>query len=317
MDGAPLGYLQTHGPAADPVTQLGWGLLGVSVAVIVIVGALLLGALWHRRAPLPPDADGRPPLTRDPRAARWISIGVSISSLVLLGCTVWIFTTLAAVARAPAARLTLDVVAHQWWWEVRYAGEGGTPAFDTANEIHIPVGEPVRLRLAGDDVIHSFWVPQLAGKTDVIPGVANTAWLQANAPGDYLGQCGEYCGAQHAHMRLDVIAEAPADFAAWRAQQAAAAADGGAAMRGRAVFDQRCGVCHRVRGTDAGGALGPDLTHLMSRRRIAAGTLPNDRAHLMAWIADAQAFKPGARMPRLALSGDELAAVVDYLNTLH
>jgi cytochrome c oxidase subunit 2 len=118
-------------------------------------------------------------------------------------------------------------------------------------------------------------------------------------------------------MRLDVIAEAPADFAAWRAQQAAAAADGGAAARGRAVFDQRCGVCHRVRGTDAGGALGPDLTHLMSRRRIAAGTLPNDRAHLMAWIADAQAFKPGARMPRLALSGDDLAAVVDYLHTLH
>lgn len=313
---APMTYLRSFGPAADPVTQLGWGLLTVSVLVVAILAALLLGAILRKRPQAARDAAGWPPVRRDSGGLNWIYLGVGLSIIVLFGCALWMFTTLAAVARPPIEpKLTLEVTGHQWWWEVRYRSADVARTFTVANEIHIPVGAPVRIRLASADVIHSFWVPQLAGKIDAIPGQTNTTWLQADKAGVYRGQCTGYCGLQHAHMALEVSADAPADFEAWWDSQLKDATT--VASQGQQVFVARCGVCHAVRGSGALGILGPDLTHLMSRRTLAAGTLANKPGNLAGWIADAQAVKPGCLMPSLTLSGPELTAVVGYLETLH
>jgi len=238
----------------------------------------------------------------------------------LLVCAVWNATTLSAVA-APhkPATLTIEVTAHQWWWELKYPGESPAQVMVTANEIHIPVGEPVRLKLDSDDVIHSFWIPQLAGKTDVIPGQTNYAWLQADAAGRYRGQCGEYCGMQHAHMALYVVAEDRNHFDAWRKQQSSDAPSPGSsqAAQGSAVFQTHCAVCHTVRGAGGtAGILGPDLTHLMGRATIASGLLENNTGNLHGWIANPQGLKPGTRMPQMDLSPADLHAAVAYLQTL-
>lgn len=316
MNDLPMSYLRTFGPAGDPTTRLGWGLGLVSLAVMAIVAALLLAGVLRRRGPASPRALAT---DRDAGGMAWIYLGVGVSAVVLVACMVWTLLTLSAVAMpAHAAELTLQVQAHQWWWDVRYRGHAPSELFDTANEIHIPVGQPVRLELASDDVIHSFWVPSLAGKTDVIPGQTNVMWLQADRPGTYRGQCGEYCGAQHAHMAMTVVAQSPADFAAWAAQQRrpAEAPVADAARHGQQVFVAHCAACHTVRGAGAGGILGPDLTHVAGRRTIGAGLLPNTPGNLAGWIADAPALKPGTRMPSLTLSGSELSAVVAYLDTL-
>jgi cytochrome c oxidase subunit 2 len=239
---------------------------------------------------------------------------------VVIGCVIGTLFTFAAVAMpAHAADLTLEVTGWQWWWSVRYRSAEPARIFTAANEIHIPVGRPVRIELTSHDVIHSFWIPHLGGKMDVIPGQTNVMWLQADHAGTYRGQCAEYCGAQHAHMAMYVVADTPQDYLAWlRGQLADAAPPRSQAVRhGEESFVAHCAACHAVRGTSAGGILGPDLTHLMSRRTIAAGLLPNTPGNLAAWIADAQALKPGSRMPTLALSGPDLSAVVSYLQTLH
>jgi cytochrome c oxidase subunit 2 len=173
----------------------------------------------------------------------------------------------------------------------------------------------VRIKLASDDVIHSFWVPQLAGNMDAIPGLTNETWIEADRPGLYRGQCTEYCGAEHARMGLVLVAEAPADFRAWWAHQLAAPAPG-AAPAGRQAFGMHCGGCHAVRGTDAAGSLGPDLSHLMNRGTIASGMYPNNPAMLARWITDPQSLKPGALMPAPALSAAERTAVESYLEAL-
>ncbi len=314
---APMSYLRTFGPAGDPATRLGHGLGIVSIAVMVVITVLLLAAIYRRRAPPANTRDLA--VSRDEGGVAWIYIGVGISTVVLVVCMVWTFYTVAAVAMpAKAADLTLEVTASQWWWNVRYGRRDAARVFEVANEIHIPVGKPVRLELSSADVIHSFWVPQLVGKTDVIPGQTNVMWLQADQAGTYRGQCGEYCGAQHAHMALFVVADAPEQYQAWEARQLADAAPPTTerVRSGAQTFVAHCGACHRVRGTEAGGILGPDLTHLMSRKTIAAGVLPNTPDNLAAWIADAQASKPGSRMPTLALSVPDLAAVLAYLDTL-
>jgi cytochrome c oxidase subunit 2 len=192
---------------------------------------------------------------------------------------VWTLLTLAAIAGPPAhPGLVLDVTGRQWWWQVRYAASKPTNTFETANEIHIPVGVPVLARLHGADVIHSFWVPQLSGKTDAIPGQTNTSWMQADTPGRYLGQCAEFCGYQHARMQFEVVADTQEDFDRWvSAQRKAAAVPAKPEQtRGLALVEYRCGLCHRVRGTEAGAISAPDLTHLMTRRTLAAGTLVNN-----------------------------------------
>jgi cytochrome c oxidase subunit 2 len=316
---SPMSYMQTFGPAGDPVTRLNWGLTGISIAVSIIIGLLVLLAIFRKRPPAQPDAQGRLPLGRGGKGLSWIYIGVGISAVILFGTTIWNAVTLAAVTKPPVQPdITVEITAHQWWWEARYDSDEPSRVFVTANEIHIPVGKPVLIKLASADVIHSFWVPRLAGKTDVIPGQSGLTWLQADRPGVYRGQCGEYCGAQHAHMALYVVAEEPAQFDRWRASQlqSASSVSSGLPLHGQDTFMLRCGVCHTVRGTSAHGRLGPDLTHLMSRDKIASGTLDNNRGSLSAWVADPQAFKPGTRMPRVLLQPQELQDVVAYLETL-
>ena len=315
----PLSYLRSFGPAADPITKLGWGLITISLLVTAIIAALLLMAIFRRRDKATLDAQGHLPVGRGVNGMLWIYIGVGISTVVLFASAVWTIFTIAAVAspsRTPV--LTLDVTAHQWWWEVRYRSDEPARIFTTANEIHIPTGEPVRINLATTDVIHSFWVPQLAGKMDIIPGQNNSTWIQADKAGDYTGQCAEYCGAQHAHMAFHVIAQTPDEFSAWRQQQVAAAAtpQSETLRQGQNVFLMRCSVCHAVRGTLAGGNLGPDLTHVASRRTIAAGLLANNAATDAAWILGAQILKPGCSMPSLPLSTLDLTTVVAYLGSL-
>ena len=313
----PMAYTATFGPSGDPVTRLGWGLGIVSVLVCLIVGVLLLWAIGRRR----PRVDDPHALAvhRDAGGMSWVYIGVGLSTAVLVGCAVWTMFTVAAVAMpARAADTTVQITAAQWWWRARYQSPDPARIFTTANEIHIPAGRPVRFELSSTDVIHSFWIPQLGGKMDVIPGQTNVMWLQADKAGLYRGQCGEYCGAQHAHMAMWVVADEPEAYRAWTERQLQPADEVASTelRSGQAAFVARCAACHTVRGTSAGGILGPDLTHLMSRGTLAAGLLPNTPGNLGAWIANSQALKPGSRMPSMALAGSELSAIVAYLNTL-
>ena len=314
---APMTYMRTYGPAADPVTSLGWGLTIICSLVVALIGVLVLIATLRARV-----ARGllsTIPIAHPGGGLRWIYIGTGLSTLVLFALVVWTMFTLAAVASAPERpAFTIEIRAHQWWWEARYIDDASDRTFLTANELHIPIGKPVQLRLIGDDVIHSFWIPALAGKTDVIPGQTNSAWLEATQGGTFRGQCTEYCGAQHAHMAEFVIAESEADFDSWWTRQLADAPAPASklAVLGETIFLARCAACHAVRGTGAGGIVGPDLTHLMSRRTLGAGTVPNDPESLTRWIANAQAVKPGCRMPSLDLSHDDLGAVTSYVQTL-
>jgi cytochrome c oxidase subunit 2 len=221
-------------------------------------------------------------------------------------------------AKLPADALKVRIVGHQWWWEIHYPDHGVV----TANELHLPVSardqrRPTALTLESADVIHSFWVPQLAGKTDVIPNRANAMWVEPYATGTYLGNCAEYCGTQHAKMMLRVIVESPEDFAKWIASQKAAVVNDPAVSAGRDLFLKTAGVnCHRVDGTVAVGVFGPDLTRLMTRETIAAGAAPNTPEHLRAWVKDPQTIKPGCHMPDMQLREDEVTQIVAYLKTL-
>lgn len=219
----------------------------------------------------------------------------------------------------PLDPLDVRVTAKQWWWEVTYLGPDPSTHFTTANELVLPLGRPARIELRTADVIHSLWIPALNGKEDLVPGRANEIVMTPRRTGRYRGQCAEFCGLQHAHMALDVEVEAPAAFARWRQAQLAAAAPPATptAAAGQRVFlSTACATCHAIRGTTAGSVAGPDLTHLASRRTLAAGALPMNRAALAAWIADPQAAKPGTDMPAVPLPPDELTAVVDYLMEL-
>lgn len=240
-------------------------------------------------------------------------LGWVLAALVYM---LWVLATVASPPRQPA--LTITVTAYDWWWKVDY-GESGAQHLTTANEIHIPVGEPVQVNLKSADVIHAFWLPELAGKTQNIPSQINRQWVEADHPGVYRGQCTQYCGAQHAHMAFEVVAQSQQDYDAWFAAQArnASLPTDPAASRGQRVFMGRCAGCHTVRGTDAAGVQAPDLTHLQSRRLIAAGTMPNTPRNLMDWIVHAQEIKPQALMPDIRLSDQDGQALAAYLAILH
>ncbi|CAN7611528.1 cytochrome c oxidase subunit II [Trinickia sp. LjRoot230] len=317
MKAAPLEYLaHAAGPASAPTERLEWALIALVVTVMLVVAVLLIVALARRR---PPGQGER--IGAEAGGMAWIYVGTGVSSLALFVVLVYVMTTLESVASpAKAPALTIDVTAYDWWWKVEYPDpDDGSRRFATANEIHIPVGVPVEVKLRSADVIHAFWVPQLAGKTETIPGQVNEQWIQADAPGIYRGQCSQFCGAQHAHMAFEVIAQPEAEFEAWsRAQMRDAAPDGGepAVVAGRHLFGERCAGCHAVRGTDAAGMQAPDLTHLGSRRLIAAGQLTNTADHQLDWIEHAQRIKPDSLMPSIALSASEAVAVSAYLTTL-
>jgi cytochrome c oxidase subunit 2 len=213
----------------------------------------------------------------------------------------------------PAQALEVTVLGRQWWWEFRYP----TLGVATANELHLPAGRPVVLRLEGPDVIHSFWVPRLGGKRDVVPGRSNQLVFTPDVAGEYWGQCAEFCGASHANMRMRVIVDTPDAFARWvTTQQATPPAPSGPAAAGKAIFASRgCVGCHTIRGVSA-GVLGPDLTTFGSRTTLGAGLLPNTPANVAAWVKDPGALKPGVKMPALGLTDGEARAVARYLTSL-
>ena len=310
----PLSIFSTASDAAARVSTLTWFMTILSVVIFAGVMAIMfLAAARHRHH----SALG---VDMTDRSHAWIIWGGTVMpGIVLLA----IFIVGLGAMRLPVvphrSDLTIRVIGHQWWWELSYDGVSGA-RFETANELHIPVGRPVRLLLTSADVIHSFWVPQLQGKLDLIPGDTNELYLDARRADTFDGTCAEYCGAQHAHMRLAVIAEDTATFRAWIIRQSGAAEQprDSTTMSGQQVFmNAACVACHTVRGTPARGTTAPDLTHLGSRQTLAAGTLPNTLGHLEGWIANPQALKPGTLMPTLrTLTGPDLRALAAYVSSL-
>jgi cytochrome c oxidase subunit 2 len=306
--------LDPAGPQAARIGELWWLMLWVCTAIYGLVLIVLLWGSFRRRA----QAAADPGTER--RVTRWVGGATAVSAVILLGFLVASVATGNSLNSLVSPRaLEIELTGFQWWWRVEYADPTPSQRVITANEIHIPVGRPVHLRLASRDVIHSFWVPELHGKRDLIPGRPSELWLRADRPGVFRGQCAEFCGWQHAHMALLVIAEPEDRFAAWLESQRRPAAEPATALqqRGKAVFEsQACPLCHAIQGTGAGASAGPDLTHLAGRRTLAAGTLRNSRGNLAGWILDPQSVKPGNRMPAVSLGSDDLQALLDYLEAL-
>lgn len=313
----PLGMFAPAGTGASQISPLLWGLMWLSVIVVFVIAVAVVAGVSRgaSRERNPVDV----PVTRDGNGLMWIFVGVGVSTVVLMGFIGWTMVTMAQMISPPnQPSLTINVAARQWWWEVAYEANRAGSVFRTANEIHIPVGEPVAFKLTSPDVIHSFWVPALGGKTDVIPGRVNTTWLLAEKPGIYRGQCAEYCGLQHSWMGFYVVAQTPGEFRAWRARQEepALAPNADELQTGLNQFVARCGKCHSVSGTRARGNKGPDLTHVMSRTSLAAALLHNSPGNLAGWIAHPQGLKPGALMPDIDMSGPEFQAILKYVQTL-
>jgi cytochrome c oxidase subunit 2 len=311
--------LEPAGPQAADLFSLTSLLTWVCVAVFVTVMAFLLMALVRRRPDLP-DREEIPVAARR-RFTAFVTVGLGLTALVLFGFLIAALRTdrrMAAAEGGPDV-VTIRITGKQWWWEIQYEDNEPSSVFTTANEIHIPVGRPIHLKLQTADVIHSLWIPSLQGKKDMIPGRENNLWLTVDRPGEYAGQCAEFCGLQHAHMSLLVVAEPNEQFEAWKNQQRASAASPptDSARRGRDVFlGSTCVMCHAVQGTPAGSRAGPDLTHLASRRTLGAASLPNNRDNLTAWVLDPASVKPGTRMPSHKFSPDDLHALLDYLEAL-
>ena len=303
-----------QGPAARSIAHLGWALLVMCGVVYVVVIAVFLWALARRRQ----ETDMAPETTA--RLRRNV-IAASSATVVILVALVFVSVVAGRGLTSPsgAGAITVDVIGHQWWWDFRYHDVTPSDWVTSPNELHIPVGVPVVLKAQSTDVIHSFWVPNLHGKRDLIPGEVTNTWIQADTPGVYRGQCAEFCGHQHAHMSFVVVAEPMDKFLAWIGHQRQPAAEPATdeARRGHDVFMQGpCVLCHTIQGTPAGSHVGPDLTHVGSRLSIAAGTLPNTRGHLGGWIANSQSVKPGNRMPPNALTPEDLQAVLAYVRSL-
>jgi cytochrome c oxidase subunit 2 len=303
-------------PVFQPASPQAHVILDLFVAILILCGVILLivtaaiaYCLMRFRAQ---------PGAQEPRQIvgnRNLEVLWTVIPILLV---VWIFVlTARAMHRSdpdPAdEQPDLIVVGHQWWWEARYPKSGAI----TANEIHIPTGRRLLLRLEAADVIHDFWVPQLARKMDMVPGHPNSIWLQADRPGTYLGACAEFCGAQHAWMRLFVIAQRPVDFDIWQRQQARPAPSGQPAGQGAQLFlTMTCANCHAIRGTPALAQVAPDLTHLADRQTIAAGLLSNTATNLQRWLKDPQDFKASCLMPNLQLTDSQAAALASYLESL-
>lgn len=307
--------LEPRGSAAEELHGLFWLFTITCTAVWGAVLLVLAAALWRRRRPAMEAQQAR----SERRSAFAVGLAAVATVLIITGLTFASYLATRGIAEEHPDALTIRVRGYQWWWEVAYAGPSPSQTFLTANELRLPAGRPVRLELAAADVIHSFWVPNLAGKQDMIPGRENVLVFTPREPGTYRAQCAEFCGIQHARMALLIVVEAPEDFERWREAQTAEAAQPETPDEeaGRKVLEGKaCAACHTVRGTAAAGRLGPDLTHVGSRQTIAAGMLPTTRGSLAAWIADPQTIKPGNNMPMVPLTADELQAVSAYLARL-
>lgn len=318
--------LDPASPSAESIRNLFGLVAAITVGILILVEGVLITALLRnrRRASVtdtePPQVYGSTPIEVAWTAAPALIVFVLI---LLAGRVLWDVRPDPDRPPPGAKPLHVTVVGHQWWWEYRYESyDGRELGFVTANELHMPVSEdgtprPVYVKLQSADVCHSFWVPRLGGKTDLIPGRTTTKWLQTDTPGVYHGQCAEFCGTQHANMLIRVVAESPAEFEKWLAAEAAPAAESPAAAAGKAAFQSlACVNCHTVRGTTAKGTFGPDLTHLMARATLASGMVPNNPDNLRRWVHNPQQVKPGCLMPAFALDNRRLDLVVDYLTTL-
>jgi cytochrome c oxidase subunit II len=310
--------LEPRSHQSHVIANLFWYMMGGAwIGLALVVGLLILARVRANRRGFGSDTEGLKP---SERPGWYVVVGMGIVVPILLLSALFIVSNLFVIrtteepAKA-ATKLTVQVIGHQWWWEVRYPEAGAV----TANEIHIPVRTPVRLEVKTVDVIHSFWVPELNRKIDTDPGKTNAIELDAQTVGRYRGQCAEFCGAQHAHMSMYVFVDTPAAFQRWLTRQAkpAAAPTGSLAQRGLQVFTNgSCSTCHAIRGTSASGDVGPDLTHVAGRTTLAAVTIPNDEQDLRDWIRHAQRIKPENQMPNIDLSSADLDAVTAYLRGL-
>jgi cytochrome c oxidase subunit II len=310
--GGRQSILTPHSKQTHVISVLWWWML--AAAAIVFLGMVgLLGVAFVRRR-----TSGLPIFGENEQISSGlvIAFGIVVPLVVLL--VLFGASDIYAIrySQAPAAastRLTVDVVGRQWWWEISYPGTQAV----TANEMHIPTGTRVQVVATTGDVIHSLWVPQLARKIDMIPGVQNRILMQTSAAGRYLGQCSEFCGLAHARMRLTVVAEAPAEFRAWLAKMQRPATIAPGSSAGDKLFMSRgCGGCHELRGTEATGRIGPDLTHLATRSSLAAETISNTPHELAEWIRNPQGIKPGNHMPNLGLSSSEASQLASFLEEL-
>jgi cytochrome c oxidase subunit II len=305
--------LDPRGFGAREVAELWWIIFGLGTAVFVVVTALLLFVVYRRRVNRSEEEVDLEEVSGTP----WIlGGGIVVPFIILMVTYGFSLNTLTKLSNPPQPPVvTIEVLGHRWWWEVRYPEYG----IVTANEIVIPAGRPVEILLSSDNVIHSFWVPQLHGKLDMTPGRVDSMWLQAERPGVYRGLCAEFCGLQHSKMQFLVIAQEPDEFNTWlaRQQQPAPEPVDDLTFRGQQVFfSAACVYCHTIRGTPATGVLGPDLTHLASRRTLAAAVIENNRGNLAGWIVDPQNVKPGNLMPPTPLDAADLQALLAYLGTL-
>ncbi len=321
--------LEPAGVQAARIHSLYWAFVWVCTVVWFVVMFFLLAAAArsHARGTAKPKEE-RPDLApdgaRERRMGAVVGGAVAVTAVTLIVLMVSEFATarsLTSLARGTSDDnpVSIAVTAHQWWWEVQYQDKTPSNIITTANEIHIPVGRPVTIQLRSPDVIHSFWVPNLHGKKDIVPGHPATIWLRADRAGVFNGQCAEFCGHQHANMRFVVVAEPQAEFDKWLDAQRQPAPEPQTAMqqRGKQVFlGTSCAMCHSVSGTPAFGRVGPNLTHVAGRRLLAAGAVPNRPGHIAGWIIDPQKIKPGVRMPQHALSPEDLRALLEYIETL-
>jgi cytochrome c oxidase subunit II len=316
--------LAPQGPQAASIARWFWISFALAVAVFVAFCVILFLAFRRARRI---EQRGEQNDLRASHGKRLVVLGgVAVPTVILLTLLVLSGFTdrgLARLGREPGANpLTIRIIGHQFWWEIRYTDRANPHReFTTANELHVPAGRPVRLILESRDVIHSFWVPNLHGKIDLIPGRTNDIVLRADSAGVYRGQCAEFCGVQHARMGMLLIAHPAGEFAAWWDRQLRPHARPDSAhatlLRGHDVFMANgCAVCHAIRGTDAHGRVAPDLSYFGERRTIAAATLPNTRGHLGGWIGNPQGVKPGSFMPAVSLSGEDLQSLIDYLHSL-
>jgi cytochrome c oxidase subunit 2 len=320
LDPGSYNILHPAAPQGGHIEWLYWVIFWICfvVYVLMIIGYTRAAAKSKSDAiyPLPVFED-----KEGDQRAKW-AVGTAVAVTVV---TLFVVLVLSVVTGKKAAGLssknpvTIQIIGHQWWWEVVYPNPQADQTVTTANEIHVPVNTPVVVLTNSTDVIHSFWAPNITGKRDLLPGYSSAFWFNIQQPGTYRGQCAEFCGLQHAHMGFSIIAQSVDDFQAWEQQQLKPAPEptNDETKRGREVFLTRaCLMCHTIRGTDAGARMGPDLTHLASRNMIAAETLPNTRGALAGWILDPQRIKPGAEMSPNSLAPDDLQALLAYLQTL-
>ncbi|MBV9959606.1 MAG: cytochrome c oxidase subunit II [Acidobacteria bacterium] len=318
--GNPSGTTNIFRPLSQPaqeVQELSLLVIAICTVIFLVVAGLLAYTIIRFRQRAGDEASEPPQIYGSNQIEMaWTVLPILIVFVLILVTSRSIANIQNREASPDALRAT--VIGHQWWWEIRYPKLG----IVTANELHVPASDasgrrPTFLKLESADVAHSFWVPQLAGKTDLIPNRENLMWIEPTEIGTYLGNCAEYCGTQHARMLIRVVVQTPEEFERWVGEQQQAAAEEASAAEGRVVFfANSCVNCHTIRGTTAQGMFGPDLTHMMSRQTLASGAAPNTPAGLRAWVRDPQAVKVGCLMPNMQMTDEEVDKIVAYLQTL-